>query len=412
MAQDPGGSSQIDGRKPVSPLPATWLLLLPAILLLAALFYRMRDIWHPLVLFFAFAFFCFPWRSNPWVGRALVTTAMLVVCWLLWLVQEILAPLLIALALAYIVSPVADWLCGRAGKWRPFHFSRGLASIMVALILFGTIFALGAQTGRVLVGQADELANLVGNAGQIVRSAFPASWQNSEALGSFVDGLSTAVEEFGRNLPSLSRALTGGMGLAMKGALGILLTLIFFFYTLKDFPWLMASFSSRYLPDSIRSFVESRAENVNKTLRGFIVGYLISSTGVFVLTLVLLLLCGVKMALLLALLAGVLNIIPIIGFWISTIVTLVVALASGMLPGDVILVGLGLAVINQFDGNVVQPRVIGRRVGLHPVAAILSVAIFGKIMGLAGVLLGIPLAALLTREWERVVRKASEEKLV
>jgi predicted PurR-regulated permease PerM len=83
-----------------------------------------------------------------------------------------------------------------------------------------------------------------------------------------------------------------------------------------------------------------------------------------------------------------------------------------MAPGGVLLMGLGLGVINQFDSNVIQPRVIGRRVGLHPVAAIISVGVFGKILGLPGVLLGIPLAALLTREWERVVQKASEEKLV
>jgi predicted PurR-regulated permease PerM len=258
----------------------------------------------------------------------------------------------------------------------------------------------------------DELASLVANADQIVRGAFPASWQDSEALGAIVDGIATAVEELGQRIPDVSQALASGMGMAAKGALGLILTLIFFFYTVKDFHWLLASFTSRYLPDTLRNFAESRADQVNRTLRGFIVGYLISSTAVFALTLTLLLLCGVKMALLLALLAGVLNIIPIIGFWVSTLITLVVALASGMMPGDVLLIGLGLGAINQLDSNLLQPRVIGRRVGLHPVAAILSVAVFGKIMGLAGVILGIPLAALLTREWERIIRRASAEKLV
>jgi len=379
---------------------------------LAVLLYRVRDIWHPVILYAAFAFMCFPWRSSPVVGRALVTAGILLVCWLLWLVKEILAPLLIALALAYILDPAVEWLCGNAGRWRPFRFGRTLASFLVTILLFGAIVALGAQTGRVLVDQADELSALVSNAGHTVRSAFPASWQSSAALASVVDAVARAVEALGQELPDISRSVTGGVGLALKGALGFLLTLIFFFYTVKDFRWLLASFSSHYLPETFRSFVESRADQVNSTLRGFIKGYAISSTSVFLLTLALLLAWGVKMALLLAVLAGVLNIIPVVGYWVSTIITLVVALAGGRSPGSVLLIWLGLGVINQFDSAFIQPRVIGRRVGLHPVAAILSVAVFGRIMGPAGVLLGIPLAAILTREWERLIRKASAEKLV
>jgi predicted PurR-regulated permease PerM len=412
MAQDTDRHEDVSSSRGQSRPPVNWVLLVPAVILLLALLYRIRDIWHPLVLFFAFAFFCFPWRSNQWIGRAIVTAGMLVAVWLLRLVSDVLTPLLVALALAFVFSPVVDWLCGRSGRWKPFSFGRGFASLLVTLLLFGALVAIGAQTGKMLVSQADQLAALVGNAGEIVRSAFPASWSGSEVLGSVVDSLVAAVEGIGQSIPDLTRLITEGADVVARGALAFLLTLIFFFYALKDFHWLTSTFSARYLPVTVKGFVDSRTENFNRTLRGFIVGYIISSTVVFGLTLGLLMLCGVKMAFLLALLAGALNIIPIVGFWLSTILTLVVALAGGMAPGGVLLMGLGLGVINQFDSNVIQPRVIGRRVGLHPVAAILSVGIFGKILGLPGVLLGIPLAALLTREWERVVQKASEEKLV
>jgi predicted PurR-regulated permease PerM len=188
------------------------------------------------------------------------------------------------------------------------------------------------------------------------------------------------------------------------------MTLVYFFYILRDSGELMRGFVKRYLPESMHAFVAGRSEKIVRILGRFVEGFFLTSSVVFVLTLLLLLVAGVRMAFLLALVAALLNIIPVIGFWVSTALVLVIALASGMQARDVLVIGAGLAAINIFEGNILQPKIIGRKVGLHPVVAILSVAIFGEILGFFGYILGIPLAAVLTSEWEEYLTRRRSRK--
>lgn len=382
------------------PGPLRWLALGVGLLAASAFLVSVEPVWHPVTLFAALAFVVHPWMGERKVSRVVHALAGLTVIWLLWRIRDLLAPLFVALLLAYVLSPVFRWLRGESGRWRPFRFGRTLASAVLTLAMLGLILLVGAQTGSLLVQQANEFARVVESASSNIDSIFPAEWSESEILSSLSEGIITAVREIAGRLPELASAVTSGFGYALAGILGILTTLIFTFYALRDSGELSGAIRQRYLPDSIRGFVDSRSGRVLRTLRLFIHGYFLTSMIVFLLTLVLLLAAGVRMAFLLALVAGLLNIIPVIGFWVSTALILVLALASGMGLTKVLLLWLGLALINVFEGNFLTPRIVGRRVGLHPVVAIMSVAIFGRILGFVGVLLGIPLAAVLTAEWE------------
>jgi predicted PurR-regulated permease PerM len=406
MAQgDPLGS-----RKEPEELK-TRVAFVPALMLLAIFLYVIADIWHPLVVAGTLGFFLWPVRQTRWVNRLLYTILGLASLWLLWQLRGILAPLLIALALAYVFKPVVEWLCGNTGRWRPLRLGRTPASLVVTVALFGFLGFLGAEIGSLVVSQSEELARLTVDAGESIRTAIPASWPESGLLSQAVEEVAAAVDEFVSEIPHLSRELDRGVRYAAAGALGLLMTVIIFFYAVRDFNRLLYDFSQRILPSRLRSFAESRVGEHSVTVRKFLGGYFITSSVVFVLTLILLLAFGIRLAVLLALLAAVLNIIPVIGFWVSTAVTLVVALSTGVPPGTVLLLGLGMAAINVFEGNFLQPKVIGDRIGLHPVAVILSVAVFGKLLGVAGVLLGVPLAAIATTEWEKFrVRLDSEER--
>ncbi len=385
--------------------PLQWLSLLAATIVCVAFVFSVRAVWHPLVLYSAFVFLCFPWMSDRRVSRVVAGATGLAACWFLWRIGDILTPLLVALGLAFLCRPAYLWLRGKTGRWKPLRLGRTAASAVLTILLFGFLGIVGAQTGTLLVGQADEFARLVDSASERIRLIFPESWLDSRLLSGAVDGIVLGVEEIGERLPDYTRALMGSLGYALAGALGVLMTLIFFFYALKDSSEIAAITGRRYLPDSLKNFLDSRSNRIVTTVRSFAQGFFITSLVVFVLTLTLLLVAGVRMAFLLALVAALLNVIPVIGFWVSTAITLVIALATGLEPRTVLLVGLGLGAINVFEGNFLQPRVIGRRVGLHPVAAIMSVAVFGRILGFPGVLLGIPLAAVLTKEWEDFLEK-------
>jgi predicted PurR-regulated permease PerM len=100
-----------------------------------------------------------------------------------------------------------------------------------------------------------------------------------------------------------------------------------------------------------------------------------------------------------------------VGFWIPAVLILLVALATGNDWMTLFFLWAGLAGINVLEGNFLSPRIVGRKVGLHPVAVILSIGIFGRLLGVAGVLLGIPLAAILSREWEDFLRRRKERSV-
>ncbi|NWG75041.1 MAG: AI-2E family transporter [Rubrivivax sp.] len=272
--------------------------------------------------------------------------------------------------------------------------------MLVTVLLFGFLGFLGAEIGSLVISQSEELARLTSGAGEAVRQAIPTSWSQNEMLSDIAEDIATTVEQFVAKIPQLSHELDRTLAFAATGALGVLMTLIIFYYCVKDFNRLLADFSHRILPARFRVFAESRAGRHSVTIRRFLGGYFITSSVVFVLTLALLLAFRVRLALMLALLAAVLNIVPVIGFWVSTAVTLVVALSTGEALGSVLLLGLGLALINVFEGNILQPRILSPRVGLHPVAVIVSMGVFGKLLGIPGILLGVPLAAIATREWE------------
>lgn len=377
-----------------------WIAFVPAVLLFGLFLYEISGIWHPLVIFGTLGFFLWPARRIDWVRRLLYTVLGLAFLWLLWLLRGILAPLLIALTLSYIFKPVVEWLCGNTGGWRPLRLGRAFASLLVTVLLFGFLGFLGAEIGSALISQSEELARLTSGAGEAIRQAIPPSWAQNELLSNAAENIAVTVEQFVAKIPRLSQELDRTLAFAATGALGILMTLIIFYYCVKDFNRLLSDFSHRILPARFRIFAESRAGRHSVTLRRFLGGYFITSSVVFVLTLALLLAFRVRLALVLALLAAVLNIVPVIGFWVSTAVTLVVALSTGAAIGSVLLLGLGLALINVFEGNILQPRILSPRVGLHPVAVIVSMGVFGKLLGIPGILMGVPLAAIATREWE------------
>lgn len=385
--------------------PVAWIALLFCLLILATFVTNTEGIRHPLILCAAVVFLLFPWMRDQRVSRTVQTVLGLTMLWFLITVEDILTPLLVAGGLALVCSPVFMWLKGEKGRWRPLKLNATVASLIMTLLLFGFLGMVGAQTGTLIVSQATELSSIIEESVGRVEGLFPASWRETPLLRNLSEGIVQMVGEFGAWLPGLAGGVAGGMGFALKGMLGFLMTLVYFFYILRDSGELMRGFVKRYLPESMHAFVAGRSEKIVQILGRFVEGFFLTSSVVFLLTLLLLLVAGVRMAFLLALVAALLNIIPVIGFWVSTALVLVIALASGMQARDVLMIGAGLAAINIFEGNILQPKIIGRKVGLHPVVAILSVAIFGKILGFFGYILGVPLAAVLTSEWEEYLTR-------
>jgi putative heme transporter len=182
---------------------------------------------------------------------------------------------------------------------------------------------------------------------------------------------------------------------------GALVTLFLLFFFVKDGPrfygWLRA-----VVPESRRRNVEELVPEIWETLQSYLVGVVIIGLFDALFIGLALLIIGVPLVLPLAVLTFFAAFFPLVGAVVAGAVAGLVALVSGGIGDAVLVVASGL-IVQQIEGNLLQPVVMGRQVQLHPAVTLLSVAAGGTVAGIAGAFLAVPVAAV-TR---RVLRYAS-----
>lgn len=175
--------------------------------------------------------------------------------------------------------------------------------------------------------------------------------------------------------------------------LNLFLIPIFFIYVINDYENLIEAFES-LVPLSWRPTLDMLVKEANNILSGYIRGQLLVCTILGVLYSLGLLLVGVKFALLIGFMTGILSIIPYVGFSFGLAAALITALANfeGFTPLIGIIVVYTLVQI--LEGFVITPRIVGNKVGLSPLEAILALIIMGNLFGFIGLFIAIPLGAI------------------
>ena len=145
------------------------------------------------------------------------------------------------------------------------------------------------------------------------------------------------------------------------------------------------------IPKRYRLTIYSLAKEINLIIYGFIRGQLVNAGLVGLLISGGLALLGIKYSLFIGLLAGLFDIIPYFGPIIGFIPASVLALAKS--PISVVWVLVIFVLVNQIEANIISPKIIGERVGLHPLAVIFAIFAGGELMGIIGMLIAVPAAA-------------------
>ena len=332
------------------------------------------------------------WRDQwldqwlPWLIAALVAG------WLISLLSPILTPFAVAAALAYLGDPLVDRL-------EDFGLSRTLA-VIVVFVLMSLLFI-----GLLLV-----LIPLLENQINYLLQRFPDYWNWFAATvlpwlnqrigielrmpdgGAIMDLLRQHWQSAGSFAAMLVSSVTQS-GMAVIGWL-VNLTLIpvVTFYFLRDWDGLMQSIRE-LLPRKAEPVIMRLAGDANGVLSAFIRGQLLVMLALALIYAVGLALIGLKLALLIGLLAGLLSIVPYLGSIIGIAAALI---AAGVQFGDWLHLFLVAAVFmggQMLEGMVLTPWLVGDRIGLHPVAVIFAVMAGGILFGFLGVLLALPVAA-------------------
>lgn len=346
------------------------------------------------------------WRDRldpAWLRLLVFFGALVLILVLVIVFDEIFAPLLMGLALAYLFDPLVTW-CERRG------LSRALGVVVVVLILLLLLAAFFLYLVPAIGEQAKRFGSRLPEYRARLEARF-APWianlqaQYPEEFASLEQRLRASISE---NLPDVAGRVGKLLGAAASNMLRFLLVLlnlifvpVFAFYLMVDFPKIKRA-ALDLVPVPYRPTVLERAREVDGAVAGFLRGQLtialilaaINATGMMVI--------GVPLGLVIGIVAGLANLIPYMALVVGLAPALLLCWVEHQSLGRLVAVAAVFAGAQFLEGTVLSPRILGRSVNLHPVWVLLAVIAGGSLFGFIGMLVAVPTAAAIqvfARHW-------------
>jgi len=301
----------------------------------------------------------------------------------------VLAPILTALGIAYLLNPVLEALV-RQGV------SRAVGAALLLITFIAIITVVIAFFAPTVAHQASEF---VANLPQFVENLtvwtkdhigiqLPSHWKDYVAN----DHLREALSDASGPLRELATAAVGGVFSVLGVLAELLLIPVFSYYFMTDWPNLMLRID-HMVPPRRRADVREVARDIDRVVAGWVRGQAIVTTTLAVLYAIGFTAIGMPLSLPIGLLVGGLTVIPFVGTFVGASVALLVTLAAG---GGAQMLGMVAGVIlclHLLEAAVLTPKIVGHRVGLSESGALLAVVAGGKLLGFVGVVLAVPIAA-------------------
>jgi predicted PurR-regulated permease PerM len=326
------------------------------------------------------------------VDLLLVLVMAAVALWLVGRVWSVVWPLVVALFLTTLTWPVARFLRHRG--WRP-ALAASLVTVVFLLVSLGIVALIAVP----VASQAGELSDGVVAGIQQLRewaSGPPLNIGDDQITGAF----DTAVERMQNSVGSMVTAFGTGVSTVVNGVVTAVLSLFLMFFFLKDgprfLPWL-----SRQLPGRAATDVPVVATRCWETLGTFIRSQALVGLLDAVLIGIGLWILGVPLVLPLAVLTFVAAFVPIVGAFFAGFVAVLIAWVSNGTTDALIVLAI-IVVVQQLEGNVFQPMIQSRGLGLHAAVVLLVVVLGGNLAGVVGSLLAVPAAALTGVLWNHL----------
>ena len=313
----------------------------------------------------------------------LITAALLVVGYVLGELWFVILPLLLGLLFATVLWPGVKVLRG-AGA--PPALAASAALVFAILALAGLVTVLAPQ----VTGQAQDLADQVsGGLDDLQELLAEEPFDlDEEQIGGAVERL---IDEAQANAQDVAGRVVDGVGVAGNALVELLLALVLTFFFLKDGPKFLPWFGGLVGPRAA-PHVEVVAHRSWKVLGGFIRAQALVGLVDAVFIGIGLALLDIPLAVPLAVLVFFGAFIPIVGAVVTGALAALVALVTGG-PTDALIVIAIVLVVQQLEGNILQPMIVGKTLDLHPGLVLLAVAAGGSLSGITGAFLAVPVVS-------------------
>ena len=337
------------------------------------------------------------WTFRRVVSATLVLLLVLLGFWLLYRFYTVVFILFVAIVMGTVIRPVVTWL-----HYRGLPRIAGIILVYLVLLvmivsfvllLFPLILKQGTTIAAQLPGYYQGLREWLGNSSNqlIVR------------LGAFlpvaIPGLALGQQTGSQVLASAGQAL-GYAGSAVKVIFIAIIILFLVFYWTLDGPRTIKSLLLM-VPQDKRESIGELISSMETKVGSFIAGEGILCLAIGILAMIAYLIIGLPNALVLALIAGVMEAVPMVGPLLGAVPAGLVALTIA--PSKLIWVILATVIIQQLENSFLVPRIMRKAVGVNPFVTLLAFFAFSSLFGIAGALMAIPMAAIIQLVLDRFI---------
>jgi predicted PurR-regulated permease PerM len=336
-----------------------------------------------------------PWQTLGWSTTVLTLLAVLLTA--ASHVRTVTVPMVVAFAIAYIFNPVVD-------RIERYRVPRSLAIVL----LLGTFLALSVLLGLIVGPQvAQEAIEVPHKLRQLLAQVRP--WAHRlfdidlpDSFDSMLAALQAQVAMreqapfagLAHRASELLSLLFGGTVSVLASLGSLLMVPLFAFFFLRDFHAILAGVALLW-PDPTRPVFLATMREIDSMLSGFVRGQLIVGAILAVLYSMGFYLVHLPLALLVGIVTGLGNMVPFVGTAVGLVAATLMGLLSWQSWGNMALIYGVFVIIHVLEAWLITPRVVGGSVGLSPLLVIISILVFGELFGFFGILVAVPLAAII-----------------
>ncbi|NGP44245.1 AI-2E family transporter [Bacillaceae bacterium SIJ1] len=351
------------------------------------------------------------WYQKSWFKYMVVATLALVIIWFYGHVQFFIQPLqtfLMTMLIPIILAGILYYLLRPVVRFLSKYIWQTAAILIVFVALLGGLFLIGAAVGEFLINQFQELVKqwpVILDAGSrqvndILQMIDFESDIVQEMRDNTLDFLKSSVGTIGNNVIGIAGAVTNAVTVT------VVIPFILF-YLLKDDGQLLPSML-KWSPASFQTHVKETLKEMDQTIAAYVLGQMLVACVIGLFMFIGYLIIGLPFAAVLALFALVTSFIPFLGPFLGILPAIVIAIPEGTFM--LVKVLIVFVIVQQAEGNLVSPQIMGNRLNVHPVTVILVILATGSVFGFIGILIAVPVYAVIkvivlsTVKWVRAAR--------
>ncbi|WP_161890611.1 AI-2E family transporter [Pontibacter russatus] len=328
------------------------------------------------------------------VRRSIELMGLFFLGWLIVLGKGILAPLLMAFFLGIMLLPI----------FRFFRSKRLPESLAIGISLLALILVLGL----IIWFFSYQISNLVSDFPVIQKNVT----QHLKALSAWIEDISpisteeqtSFISEQSSKILSYAGNMLSGAALSITGIFVFLGLVPIYIFLLLFYKNLLLRFVFFWFPPENHEKVEGAMREMEVIIKSYLFGLLIQISYITVLLGGILMIVGIKHALLIGVIFAFLNLIPYVGALIGNIIGVLITLASSSELWPIVTVLGVIAAVQFLDNNILMPRIVGSKVKINALASIVGVIVAGEIAGVVGMFLSLPIIAVLKIIFDRTER--------